>query len=709
MKKSVKLKWKVSIFISVILIIILVSIGIINYNYTAKSLQEQVDNQINILTSSQKNILDVLLNNIDKQLSVIASDNWVASCTLTAFSTFDKYNSADEDEKEKYKEQFDSLIIDDINLASSVSEILYDNISRLSYTEFIFIVLPDGTIFADTRLYQKLAENVNDASNITSVPKSKIKSISKDFIGKKVNEKEFKNVQIGTLIEYDDNHFLVKSIPIYDLDDNTIAYMVAGLTGDIIEKNFNNSLGNFGEFSLINKEGIFLDSIGVNSEVAMIEDDWFINSLNNGEKRKTETISKYYKILENIGGTNIHVAASIPLDKIYAPATHIRNILVIISVVGILAAMIIIFLLINIQLSPLDKFVNAFNELKEGNLNQEMILEDEYTERNDEIGILGVTFNLMVNKLRNLISNIKKSSVTLSESINDMNDSTEQVRGLSEKVAYSIEEIASGAEEQTAQIEETSSTIENLNFQIGEINLSLEDISKNSDDVINSIKEGNDAVNNSIIRVNNVKEDSRKISKIVEGLGSTSSEIGNIVALIDSIAEQTNLLALNAAIEAARAGEAGRGFSVVADEIRDLAEESSNATDKIAGLVGNIQQDVDDAINQMSQSEETVDNSVKAIEETGRVFNEIENLARELEKAIKLITHNTEKMTHDSNNVQEIMNNISLVSENFAESSSNIAASSQNQIASTDHLVLISKEMNKLSLNLSKLIDNFNL
>lgn len=705
MLKTLGLKWKISLITMIVLIFIMSAIGIVNYNLTANIIKEQINAQINIMNNAQINLLNTMVTSLNRQLTLITKDSMLSSYVemvssakkdiITAKKELANASASNKNSLQKNlnnaEEDFNNLVVGISSLAIPTGKSINNEIENIKHAELAYITTPDGTVIADSR--------INSISNRKDIKK---------YINKKLKPSMFKEIKFGTLSYFEEKPFLLKSIPIKQ-DNENIAYFVVALSTEFISGNFNTSLGDYGQVSLVNNNGIILNHDNKDKLGQTIKNEWSNNLLEKGIDTRNEIIGRNYKILANMGGENLFLTASIPLDKIYSPAVQIRNIILVISIIGVSLTLALIFTIINTQLKPLNKFIDAFNLLSDGNLDNDIQMKSKYEEREDEIGKLSKAFNTMVVQLRNLIINIKNSSQTLTSSITYMNEASQQVGETAEQVGAAVENVASGAEEQTAQIDETRVTVENLNRQIEQISTSSNNISEGADNVINSIEKGNKAVNNSIIKVKNVKQDSSKVAEIISNLGKTSFEIGNIIELINNIAEQTNLLALNAAIEAARAGEAGRGFSVVADEIRELAVESSKATDQIASLIQKIQTGINNATVQMKSSEETVDSSVEAIENTGRIFSEIETVAHDLGSAIKLITQSTGKIASDSHQVELVMNNVAAVSEEFASNSEEIAASSEEQIASTEEIISTAKLLNDLSEELTKLISSFKL
>lgn len=402
-------------------------------------------------------------------------------------------------------------------------------------------------------------------------------------------------------------------------------------------------------------------------------------------------------------------ALAMVFDKgeVLSPLKNMRKGSIVVAVLSVLIGVIVAFFIATYISRPIVKTSKVVEKIAAGDFTEED--NDLNHVRNDEIGILIKGINRMRQNLREMITKVADISIQVAASSEELSASGHQVGETAEQVSQAIQSVASGAEEQSAQTEETTHIVNKLIKQIDETGTLSKNMSQKAEDVMGYIVTGNKRVNKSIDQVNKVKEDTEEVATTMGSLGTASTKIGEIIGLINGIAAQTNLLALNAAIEAARAGEAGRGFSVVADEIRDLAEESSQATKKINELIREIQEGVSVAVSRMNEGVKTVDSSVSVIQETGEIFTRIENAATELRELIMAVSSNGNKMIDNSEKVEDVINELSKVSLEAASNADEVAASSEEQIAATEEIIASSTKLAEMADQLTISVEVFKL
>ncbi|MDP4090208.1 MAG: methyl-accepting chemotaxis protein, partial [Bacillota bacterium] len=327
----------------------------------------------------------------------------------------------------------------------------------------------------------------------------------------------------------------------------------------------------------------------------------------------------------------------------------------------------------------------------------------------DEIGSLAESFNIMIEKIGTLIRNVKESADTIvntSDVISNM--SNETTRTISE-IAVTIDQVAQG----------TSSQAQDINNGVGaidELANEMENIAKLSDEISTVSVETSQLGSNGLKIVNVLIEKTQENNKAAATVGSSVNEMGSAISeisiitdTIDSIAGQTNLLALNAAIEAARAGEAGRGFSVVAEEIRKLAEQSTAATKQIQSLIQKISAAGMESVKSMDEAKIIVEAQNSAVSETRDIFGKIRDSIESLKNKINEVQVSVNETNKNKDNLVNAMQSISAVAEENSASTEQVSASTQEVTAAMEEFNSTSTELKELAGNLEEQLTQFKL
>ncbi len=333
----------------------------------------------------------------------------------------------------------------------------------------------------------------------------------------------------------------------------------------------------------------------------------------------------------------------------------------------------------------IQNLLNGFNKFSNGDLTISLSLSDSSKVENTNI----------VEYEKRLINGFNDSIIKMRETLKQIVEAINRTNEASSTISSSIEEMAAGTQEQSSQTSEVASAIEQMSRTITETAGNASTASGFANDSGKIAKDGGSVVSNTVEGMNRIAEVVLKASETVIKLGSSSQEIGEIIQVINDIADQTNLLALNAAIEAARAGEQGRGFAVVADEVRKLAERTTKATKEISEKITGIQSDTSVAVN--------------SIEEGTSEVQKGKELANKASVALKSIIQGADK-------VVDTINQVAAAAEEQSSSAEEITRSieSINQVVNETALTIeqISKsayELNGLTENLHGMISQFSI
>ncbi len=308
------------------------------------------------------------------------------------------------------------------------------------------------------------------------------------------------------------------------------------------------------------------------------------------------------------------------------------------------------------------------SEIEEANLrNQEAILHllDEMGDLAD--GDLTVNAEVTESITGAIADSINYTIASLRELVEEINRATEQVNTATAQAQGTSNQLLQAAQKQSVQIKETGDAVEQMASSILEVSSNASQAADVAQRSLVAATQGSQAVQNTITGMNDIRTQIQETSKRIKRLGESSQEIGEIVELISDITEQTNILALNAAIQAASAGEAGRGFTVVAEEVQRLAERSSEATKQISVIVKTIQTDTNNAVTAMENSTAGVVEGAKLSDAAGQALHEIESVTNNLARLIEAISKSTAAQTEMAAKAQSNMQDIQQITTQTTE------------------------------------------
>lgn len=364
----------------------------------------------------------------------------------------------------------------------------------------------------------------------------------------------------------------------------------------------------------------------------------------------------------------------------------------------------------NLIVKPIKTFQLYIEKVADGDLSVETLEKSKDTKiYNDEIGKLGSSIINMRQKLWEVLMKVSEASEHIAASSQELNANAEESSKGIEETAKAVNTISDGIEVQLNTVIDTSTVIQEMSGSTQQVAANTRNTAKVADKTLEATNEGEKAISTTKEQMNNIQETVIKLDKVIWKLGEKSNEIGQIIEAISSIAEQTNLLALNAAIEAARAGEQGKGFSVVAEEVRKLAEDSKESTGKISNLINEIQQDTYNAVSAMNEGTSQVRIGMEVMDNAGQAFGDISKLVQEITSQIQEVETASESIAEGSQQIVSSMKKVDGISKDVSSQAQTIAASVQEQTASMHEIASSSEGIAKIGEALMTEISKFKL
>ena len=363
---------------------------------------------------------------------------------------------------------------------------------------------------------------------------------------------------------------------------------------------------------------------------------------------------------------------------------------------------IIVFWVVSSITKPLNLLVAASNQISNGDLTVVVPINSR-----DEFGQLSLSFNKMSDFLRKFLQQMGRTGEQLSAAGEQLSASAQESSEAANQVAHSITDVAHSVELQRNEISKTSSTINAMSTNVHQVAASTNQVVEQSSQAAERAVNGSKSIDKAINQMFKIEETVNASAQVVAKLGDRSKEIGQIVDTISGIAGQTNLLALNAAIEAARAGEQGRGFAVVADEVRKLAEQSQQAAMQIATLITEIQKDTDKAVLTMNDGTREVKTGADVVGVAGQAFNEIVTLVTKVYERVNEFAASTEEMAKGNQHIVTAMDKIDDMSKSVSAEAVNVSAATEEQSASMEEIASASHSLLKVAQELQDEVNRF--
>ncbi|WP_203363525.1 methyl-accepting chemotaxis protein [Bacillus sp. REN10] len=382
-----------------------------------------------------------------------------------------------------------------------------------------------------------------------------------------------------------------------------------------------------------------------------------------------------------------------------------RLFIILILVGGALVSIIVSVIISRSISRPIQQTTQALEQIAMGRLD----LEPLEIKNRDEVGTMAQSFNKMLIDLRNVVGNVNDTAAQLAAQSEQLSASSEESLASSEMVASAAEKQAAGSDQQLQIVGEA--------FQaMNEMAVDIQKITDNNNEMLHSaaavntlVEQGSKTVNEVSKQMSDIQDSIQESANIISVMENHSAKIQQVTTIITEISDQTNLLALNAAIEAARAGEHGAGFAVVAEEVRQLAEQSKHSASEIEAMIKTIQTDAKRAVQSIHQGQQKATNGLQTSEQSLDVFTQIEAAVGEVSNKINLVSAAIEQLQAMNDEVQMGAKEVRNLAEQSADRSRDTSAATEEQLAAIEQISASSQALAKLAESLTQQINNFKL
>jgi len=394
---------------------------------------------------------------------------------------------------------------------------------------------------------------------------------------------------------------------------------------------------------------------------------------------------------------------SVSAGFVFAELVKLRIIYGILTLLGATAVVVMLLYFSDGIVRQIKVLVAHINEISQGNLRIEPL---EITSE-DEFGQMAEQFNIMVKNVRDLIAHMMQGAEQVASSSEELTAGSQQAAEAATNIAQTIGDVVEGMGKQLKNVTDMKRNIDDSFVDINDMSDKASAITKNTEQMATAADQGAKLMLNAMDRMGSIEQSVSNSAQVVKKLGKNSEQIEEIVESISAIAHQTNLLALNASIEAARAGEAGRGFSVVAGEVKKLAEQSQQAVEQIKDRISIIQNDTKDAVAAMEVGTGEVARGTQAIHEVGEQFKDITSRVASVKNEMEQINGAMQTVSKGMQSLVCVVDDIESISRTTSESTQTISAAAEEQSAVSQEIATASHSLADLAAKLQTATSEF--
>lgn len=397
------------------------------------------------------------------------------------------------------------------------------------------------------------------------------------------------------------------------------------------------------------------------------------------------------------------LVGTIPVNELVKDAKVIRSMTWITAAVAVLIAIAIGALVIFTIAHPLVNMRNLMDEGSRGNLT----VRSRMKKRQDEIGELGSSFNLMMTQITALAEQTTRSAEDVLNTATELSEASRKTSVSAREIAVATEEIAGGATSLAMEAERGTDLTNNINEQMKQVIEANEQMARSAEEVDQASQQGTTYMGVLIQKTGMTEEMTRSMVEKVDALKESTGSIVKILDVLNNLTKQTNILSLNATIEAARAGAAGKGFMVVADEIRKLADQSRQSIDVVAKITEKIRKEIDETVSVLSDAYPLFQEQIGSVKEANQIFLTVQGQMGQFVQKLELATDSISKLDEAQEVMAEAMTNVSAVAEESSATSEEVASLSSEQLSVSESLVQLSEKLDAVSRELKESLSAF--